>query len=50
MNLTMELLASAHQSDLRREARARRLSAAVDRCRRLLLGILPISEPCDSRA
>jgi hypothetical protein len=50
MNLTIELLVSSHQADLRRESRARRVSAMVDRCRRLLFGILPISEPCERRS
>jgi hypothetical protein len=50
MDLTTELLVPSHQADLRREARARRLGNAVPRCRRLLFGILPVSEPCLPRA
>jgi len=49
MDLTTELLVASHQADLRRAARARRLSASVDRCLRLRFGFLPVREPCDER-
>lgn len=46
MDLTTELLVPAHMADLEREASIRRRGAMVDRCRRWLLGFLPIREPC----
>jgi hypothetical protein len=48
MDLTTELLVSSHQADLQRAARAHRLSAMVDRCRRWLFGFLPVTEPCQT--
>lgn len=48
MNMAIDLLVASHQADLRREARARRLSSLVDRCGRWLFGIVPISQPCQT--
>jgi hypothetical protein len=47
MDLTTELLVPSHLADVRRAARARRLAASVDRCRRWVLGVLPITAPCE---
>lgn len=47
MDLTTEMLVPSHQADLRRAARAKRLGALVDRCRRLRFGFLPMREPCN---
>jgi len=47
MDLTTELLVPAHIANLHREARIRRRGAMVNRCRRWLFGILPVSEPCE---
>ena len=51
MNLMIQLLADAHEADLRRESHDRRLREVVTACRRRLLGILPPgparhSQPC----
>ena len=48
MDLTTELLVESHQADLRRAARARRVASMVDRCRRRVLGFLPVTEPCQT--
>ncbi len=50
MNVTYQLLASAHEADLLREAHDRRLKDDLCTCGRRLLGILPIREPCDDRS
>jgi hypothetical protein len=47
MNLTTELLASAHEADVERIARSRRLQSLVETCRRRLLGVLPIGPACE---
>jgi len=47
MDLTTELLASAHEADIQRAARARRLQSLFATCRRRLLGILPIGHACE---
>jgi hypothetical protein len=47
MDLTTELLVPSHVADLRHAARARRLAASVYRWRRLVLGFLPLTEPCE---
>jgi hypothetical protein len=44
------LLASAHQQDLLREARANRLASLIERCRRRRFGFLPIARPCEPRS
>jgi hypothetical protein len=44
------LLATAHQEDLLREARANRLASLIERCRRRLFGFLPITQPCEPRS
>jgi hypothetical protein len=44
------LLATAHQEDLLREARANRLASLIERCHRRLFGFLPMTQACDSRA
>jgi len=48
MDLLTEMLASAHEADIHRAARARRLQTLVATCRRRLLGLLPMGtcEPC----
>jgi hypothetical protein len=46
MDLRIELLASARAADLEREAAARRLSSLVATCRRWVLGIFPVEQPC----
>jgi hypothetical protein len=46
MDSRIELLASAHAADLEREAAARRLSSLVATCRRWVLGIFPVEQPC----
>jgi hypothetical protein len=46
LDLRIELLASAHAADLEREAAARRLSSLVATCRRWVLGIFPVEQPC----
>ncbi len=49
MDLLTEMLASAHEADIQRAARARRLQTLVTACRRRLLGVLPFRqtrEPC----
>ena len=49
MDLLTEMLASAHEADIQRAARARRLQTLVTACRRRLLGVLPFGqtrEPC----
>jgi hypothetical protein len=43
------LLATAHQEDLRREARSNHLASLIERCRRRLFGVLPISQACEPR-
>lgn len=48
MDTRYELMASAHEADLRREARGRRLASAVAVCRRRILGILPVGKPCEA--
>jgi hypothetical protein len=48
MDLTTELLVASHQADLRRAARAQRLGAMVNRCRRWLFGFLPMTQPCQT--
>jgi hypothetical protein len=47
MDLVIELLVSAHEADLQRAARIRRLEGMVEMCRRRLFGVLPISQPCE---
>ncbi len=49
MDLLTEMLASAHEADIQRVARNRRLQSLVATCRRRLLGLLPMGqnrEPC----
>ncbi|MDQ3148612.1 MAG: hypothetical protein M3Q38_01625 [Chloroflexota bacterium] len=49
MDLLTEMLAPAHEADIQRAARARRLQTLVTTCRRRLLGVLPFGqtrEPC----
>lgn len=46
MNLSIELLASAHRADLRRETHNRRLRSLVTQYRRRVLGVLPIGPAC----
>ena len=46
MDLVTELLVSAHEADLQRAARARRLESLFAACRRRVLGILPIGPAC----
>jgi hypothetical protein len=47
MNLTTEMLASAHEADVRRTARAREQRRLIQTCRRWLLGVLPIRAACE---
>ena len=42
MHLMADLLVAAHEADLERDVRKRRLEHLVDTCRRRVLGILPI--------
>lgn len=49
MNLMIELLASDHEAELHRETDDRRLKSLVTQCRRRLLGVLPIGQPCERR-
>ncbi|MEO6294566.1 MAG: hypothetical protein ABIP01_04200 [Candidatus Limnocylindria bacterium] len=49
MNLMIELLASAHHADLLRETHNRRLKSLVTRCRRRILGVLPIGAACEAQ-
>ena len=49
MNLMIELLASEHEAELHRETHDRRLRNLVTECRRRLLGVLPIGQPCERR-
>lgn len=46
MDLLTELLVSAHEADIQRAARTRRLQNLVAICRRRLLGFLPIGQRC----
>jgi hypothetical protein len=47
MDTQMKLLASARETGMRREADARRLvSRWSNRCRRWVLGIIPVAQPC----
>ena len=50
MTLMIELLAAAHERELLREVRDQRLRDLTARCRRLLLGFLPIGERCEPEA
>ena len=50
MNLMIELLANAHEADLRRESHQRRLKEIATGCRRRQLGILPAGPACDPQA
>jgi hypothetical protein len=49
MDVIKALLATAHQEDLLREARAHRLARLVEGCRRRLFGFLPMTQPCEPR-
>jgi hypothetical protein len=49
MSLMIELLASEHEADLHRDTENRRLKSLVTECRRRLLGVLPIGQPCERR-
>lgn len=47
MNPTnLELLGSARAADVERELRHRHQTAAAETCRRWVLGILPVVQPC----
>jgi hypothetical protein len=46
MDLGLELFLPLHEAEVERGVRARRLLAALPRCRQLLLGILPVTKPC----
>jgi len=47
MDTQMKLLAMARSGALRREAETRRRLASWSRtCRRLLLGVIPVTQPC----
>jgi hypothetical protein len=48
MHTTDQLLARARQDDFLREARSYHLATLVERCRRRLLGFLPITRSCPS--
>jgi hypothetical protein len=48
MDLGLELFLPLHEAEVERGVRARRLLAALPRCRERLLGIFPISRPCPS--
>ena len=50
MDLRFEMLATAHTADLEREAAARRLGSLVTTCRRWVLGIFPVEQPCAPRS
>ncbi len=47
MTLLIEMLADAHERELLREVRDRRLRDVAIGCRRLLLGFLPIGQRCN---
>ena len=47
MHLMADLLVAAHEADLERDVRKRRLQHLVATCRRRVLGILPIGGICD---
>ncbi|MDQ3691827.1 MAG: hypothetical protein M3406_17690 [Chloroflexota bacterium] len=47
MNLLTEMLASAREADMQREARARRQKSTFNICRRRLLGVLAIGPDCE---
>jgi hypothetical protein len=49
MSLMIELLASDHEAELHRETENRRLRSLVTECRRRLLGVLPVGQPCERR-
>ena len=50
MHLMTELLVAAHEADIERDVRARRLRSHLATCRRRLLGVVPIGPACDPRA
>ncbi|MGH2444461.1 MAG: hypothetical protein ACRDGD_00250 [Candidatus Limnocylindria bacterium] len=47
MTLHFELLATAREADVKRQARADRLRDVALACRRLVLGVLPIGQACE---
>ena len=47
MTLMIELLASAHEADLQREPRERRLKHAATACRRRIFDFLRPERPCE---
>jgi hypothetical protein len=49
MSLMIELLASAHEADLQRESRERRMKDAVTACRRRFFDFLKPERPCEPR-
>ena len=50
MNLMIEMLASAHEADLHRESRERRLKDAATACRRRLFDFLRPERPCEPQS
>jgi hypothetical protein len=50
MDLVTELLASAHEADVERVARARQRQSLVETCRRRWFGLLPIGPACEPNA
>ena len=50
MSLMIELLASAHEAEIEREVRDRRIKSAVRTCQRRLLGVFPIRQACEPQA
>ena len=49
MHSMTELLMAAHEADVERDVRVRRLQTLLATCRRRLFGIVPIGPACDSR-
>jgi hypothetical protein len=47
MHLMAEMLVAAHEADIERDVRARRLQRLAAACRRRLFGVLAIGPSCD---